>query len=135
MNTKAIDDYKDELITRRAVMESLTKEYNRRRTNDGLRLAWIEGAVDDTPAAKPSYRWIPITEALPETDEDGYSEPILISCENFDLPTIGHYEVDKNGDGAFYDGDDDRTLMSYGLVVNAWMPLTEPYRTEGADDR
>jgi len=43
----------DELITRTAVMESLKAEYNRRGTGDGLKLAWIEKAVSDTPSAQP----------------------------------------------------------------------------------
>ena len=36
-------------IDRKAAMCSLVKEYNRRRSGDGLRLAWIEKAIDDTP--------------------------------------------------------------------------------------
>ena len=38
--------YTDEL------MKSITAEYNRKRTNNGLRLAWIEKAVNDTPTAE-----------------------------------------------------------------------------------
>ena len=72
--------------------------------------------------------WIPIDERLPEVDEDGYSDYVLISFENATIPTIGMYWQDKNGDGAFHDGDDERTLASYGSFVNAWMPLPEMYR-------
>ena len=43
----------DELITRTAVMKSLKAEYNRRGTGGGLKLAWIEKAVSDTPSAQP----------------------------------------------------------------------------------
>lgn len=43
---------KDDTVSRAAVMESLTKEYNRRRTGDGLKLAWIEKAVNDVPEVK-----------------------------------------------------------------------------------
>lgn len=35
----------DDMVSRKAAMESITKEYNRRRTGDGLRLAWIENAL------------------------------------------------------------------------------------------
>ena len=67
--------------------------------------------------------WIPITERLPET-----GDYILISFDNFPLPDVGRYEVDENGGGAFYPGDEDESYASVGVIVNAWMPLPEPYR-------
>lgn len=45
----------DELVSRRAVIKSVTREYNRRRTGDGLKLAWIEKAINGTPSAQPKY--------------------------------------------------------------------------------
>ena len=74
--------------------------------------------------------WIPIEKELPDVDEDGCSGYILISFENWSLPTIGIYVVDESGNGAFRDSDEERTLASYGFVVNAWMPLPQPYRAE-----
>lgn len=77
-----------------------------------------------TVARKPEFgQWIPVSERLPE--DDAY---ILLSYENFTLPGIGRYEVDKDGNGAFYSGDEDRSCVSFGLFVNAWMPLPEPYK-------
>lgn len=73
-------------------------------------------------------RWIPVSERLPEVDEDGDSDYILISLENFSFPVIGRYAIDQDGDGSFHEGDEERTLLSYGLFVNAWMPLPKPYR-------
>lgn len=67
--------------------------------------------------------WIPITERLPET-----GDYILIPFDNFSLPDIGRYEVDENGGGAFYPGDEDVSYASVGVIVNAWMPLPKPYR-------
>ena len=67
--------------------------------------------------------WIPVTERLPEDDKY-----IMISFENFTLPDIGRYEADKDGNGAFYPGDDEKSYVEYDLFVNAWMPLPEPYR-------
>lgn len=68
-------------------------------------------------------RWIPVTEGLPEP-----GEYILLSFENFTLADIGRYEKDEGGGGAFYPGDEDKSYLSYGLFVNAWMPLPKPYR-------
>ena len=72
-------------------------------------------------------RWIPVTEKLPKT-----GNYVLMSFENFTLPAIGRYEVNDEGDGAWYLGDDDEgdTCCSVGLFVNAWMPLPEPYQEE-----
>ena len=72
---------------------------------------------------KTANPWIPITERLPETDDY-----ILISFDNFSLPDVGRYEVDENGGGAFYPGDEDVSYASVGVIVNAWMPLPKPYR-------
>ncbi len=72
-------------------------------------------------------RWIPVTERLPES-----GKYVLMSFENFTLPAIGKYEVNDEGDGAWYLGDNDEgdTCCSVGLFVNAWMPLPESYREE-----
>lgn len=75
-------------------------------------------------------RWIPVTERLPDLDEDGYSEKLLLSFDNFSLPAIGEYRQDPDDSGAWYEGDCDETLLSYGLIVNAWMPLPEQYKEE-----
>ena len=38
----------DELISRQEAIKAVTREYNRRRTGDGLKLAWIEKAINGT---------------------------------------------------------------------------------------
>lgn len=73
-------------------------------------------------------RWIKITERVPE--DDRY---IMLSFANFSLPTIGRYEKDEQG-GAFYDGDSDKSLNTYGLFVNAWMELPEQYQEDEEDE-
>lgn len=67
--------------------------------------------------------WIPCSEQIPNTDKY-----ILVSFENSTIPDIGRYEADKDGNGAFYPGDDEKSYVEYDLFVNAWMPLPEPYR-------
>lgn len=66
--------------------------------------------------------WIDVDVELPE--DDRY---VLISLANFSTPIIGRYEEDENG-GNWYAGDEDETLLSQDLFVNAWMPLPDPYR-------
>ena len=77
-------------------------------------------------------QWIPVTDGdewKPPVDEDGESDLILLSFENFPNSCIGVYREDEEG-GAFFCEDDDDPLTSIGLFVNAWMPLPAPYREE-----
>lgn len=47
---------------------------------------------------------------------------VLISFANYPVPCIGRYREEMDG-GAYYEGDEDRSLASYGFVVNGWMEL------------
>lgn len=119
-----------DLVNRKTVMKSITEEYNRRRTGDGLKLAWIEKAVNAVPEESG---WIPVFEddrnTLPTVDEDRYSDFVLLSFANAYIPCIGQYREDEDG-GAFYNGDDVEPLTRIGLIVNAWQRLPKPYRPE-----
>lgn len=66
--------------------------------------------------------WIPCSERLPDTDDY-----ILVSFENYGIPDIARYEANESG-GAFYPGDEEESYVSFGLFVNAWQPLPEPYK-------
>lgn len=74
--------------------------------------------------AGAGQEWIPVSERLPE--DESY---ILVSFENSTMPDIARYEENDEG-GAFYPGDDEKSYSSYGLFVNAWMPLPELYKGE-----
>lgn len=71
-------------------------------------------------------------------EKAGYSpqelNDIIVSFENATMPDIARYEENDEG-GTFYPGDDEKSYSSYGIFVNAWMPLPEPYRQndEGAE--
>lgn len=111
---------RDELITRTAVMEALKKEYNlRHRDGKGLQLAYIEKSVNSVSG------WIPVEERVPETDDY-----VLVSFENYSLPDIGRCEGNEDEGYTFYPGDENKSYSSYGLIVNAWMPLPKCYRGE-----
>lgn len=73
----------DELISRQAAIKSVTQEYNRRRTGDGLKLAWIEKAINETPAAQSEIK----------TDGDTISRRAAIrwvktECNPYGKPTL-----------------------------------------------
>lgn len=89
------------------------------------KLARLEDAEDTNVLGK----WIPCSERLPE--DESY---ILVSFENATMLDIARYEENDEG-GTFYPGDDEKSYSSYGIFVNAWMPLPEPYKQndEGAE--
>ena len=76
--------------------------------------------------------WREINEELPDP-----GEYVLVSFENegVTLPDIATYEVDKQGNGAFYPSDCKATYASVGVFVNAWMPLPKPYREDEEDGK
>lgn len=71
--------------------------------------------------------WIPIDERLPKG-----GQYVLVSFSNATIVDIGRCEKAYGG-GAFYPGDVDTSYSTYGLFVNAWMPLPEPYEEEDDD--
>nr|WP_288555647.1 DUF551 domain-containing protein [uncultured Mediterraneibacter sp.] len=84
------------------------------------RLAIYEDREDAKDKNVPG-KWIPITERTPK--DESY---ILVSFENATMVDIARYEEDDEG-GSFYPGDEDEAYSKYGIYVNAWMPLPEPY--------
>ena len=74
-----------------------------------------------------SQRWTPVTEKLPELDDDGYSDKVLVSFDSATLPEIGEYRA-SGENGNWYVGDLMETFEQYGLTVNAWKPLPKCYR-------
>ena len=106
----------NDLVRRDEVMKHITEEYNRRLPADGLKLAYIEKAVNEAPAA-PLWN-----DAKKPPEDDRY---ILISYSNYSLPDIGQFR-----DGEYYPGDEDRSCENFGLHVNGWMELPKNNETK-----
>lgn len=73
---------------------------------------------------REKHQWIPVAEQLPEPETY-----VLVSFSNFSLPIIGRYDENEEG-GVWFAGDEDESLVSQDMFVNAWMPLPEVYREE-----
>lgn len=72
--------------------------------------------------------WIDINDDTPPKDEY-----VLLSFDNYSMADIGRYEENDEG-GAFYPGDEETSYVSFGIIVNAWRPLPEPYRPNGKSE-
>lgn len=77
--------------------------------------------VESAEGSKEKSGWIPISERLPEP-----GKYVLMRFKNFYLPKVGTYEIAEEGGGEFYMADD-AECCTYGLYVDAWLPLPEPY--------
>lgn len=78
--------------------------------------------ISDTNGEK----WIPIDDTEHTPKDESY---VLVSFSNSNLPDIARYEENEEG-GTYYPGDDEQPYLKYGLFVNAWKQLPEPYKGE-----
>lgn len=66
------------------------------------------------------HSWIPVEEGQPKANDY-----VLMSFSNIKEPAIGMYEENEWYLGDAYGGE---KCINEGLLVNAWMPLPEPYK-------
>lgn len=83
------------------------------------------------PIRLPGYcftkeRWIPVENGYPK--ERGY---YLLSFHGHNKAHFGRYEIDKEGNGAFYFiQDGSRPCVGYNMFVSAWMEIPEAYKED-----
>lgn len=102
---------KNDYILRKEVMSLLTEEYKRRRTDEGLKLAWIELAVNRTPG----IGWVSAREELPMPNQY-----VLVATKT------------KKGDVNIVRGysDGERWCCGMNSNVTHWMPMPAPPEEE-----
>lgn len=86
----------------------------------------IYDAVDmGIKALEQQPRWIPVSERLPEDEQE-----ILFSTKTGRVHS-GKYHDDDSANQWYSHRDKCR---AWNNVVNAWMPLPEPYKTESEEE-
>ena len=95
-------------------------------------IEWCLEGLNNMPSAQPE-RWIPCSERLPELDEDGYSDKVLVCFSNFTGCEVCEYRECDDCHG-WYVGDSDDNPEDVGVHVIAWMPLPEPYAERRTDE-
>lgn len=129
----------DDSISRQAAIDALnTRARDTFALADGYQyyLGALHDVADDIrrlPSAQPERkkgRWIPCTERMPDIDEDGYTDKVLVSFDHYSGVEICEYRI-TDGVGRWYAGDTDDSPEDIDLQVTAWMPLPERY--EGGD--
>ena len=93
-----------------------------------LNLPEITDAIDAIPSADPEQKWTPVTEALPEEDEE-----VLVTVRfdgTKDVKPSVYVETASQISGTWVSyGDEYKVALSKHHVI-AWMPLPEPWRGE-----
>ena len=85
-------------------------------------------AIDELPSVEPEWKWIPVTEALPEN-----TEFVLLTIRRLDKSynqtpfiSVGYISWNQSAWWCAHDGDCD----AHNVEVLAWMPLPEPWKRE-----
>lgn len=111
------------------LLPKLIEKYGAEEALTGLHFSFRDliNNVVYQPEVKPQMQWIPCSERLPEVDEDGYSDKMLVCFNNYSGCEICEYRI-IDGAGKWYVGDFDDAIEDIGVKVSAWMPLPERYR-------
>lgn len=84
--------------------------------------------LNNIPSADPEWKWIPVTEALPEEDEE-----VLVTVRfdgTKDVKSSTYVETASQIGGSWTSYSDEWKVSRNRHHIIAWMPLPEPWRGE-----
>lgn len=114
-----------DLIDRQVLREDIEKIYKYDCQTFVVHYAQV---IDDLPSTDPERKWIPVTEALPEEDEE-----VLVTVHfdgTKDVKPSTYVETASQISGSWFSYSDDWNASRNRYHVIAWMPLPEPWRGE-----
>ena len=89
-------------------------------------LTEVRDRIEAIPSADRPQGWIPCSERLPDLNENGVSDMVLL-CWSDGQMTVGAYQGDRTFVGQAWP-----TARDCRVTVTAWQSLPEPWK--GADD-
>ena len=116
----------DDLISRQAAIDAVMGQ-----PPEPHYPSWYAAQIEKLPPAQPEPQWIPVSERLPETEEF-----VLASLTGkYHNTTFEHAcEIADYADGGWcVYAYPHMSAEKCEELIEAWMPLPEPYKTESED--
>ena len=123
-----------DLIRREDAIKAMEQRYEdilrtfKRKVKIGEKAIVLDmiGCVKNLPSADRPQEWIPCSERLPDLNENGVSDMVLL-CWSDGQMTVGAYQG-----GRTFVGQAWPTARDCRVTVTAWQPLPTPWK--GEDD-
>ena len=123
-----------DLIKREDAIKAMEQRYEdilrtfKRKVKIGEKAIVLDmiGCVKNLPSAGRPQEWIPCSERLPDLNENGVSDMVLL-CWSDGQMTVGAYQGDRTFVGQAWP-----TARDCRVTVTAWQSLPKPWK--GADD-
>lgn len=114
-----------DLIDRRKALDGLEYEMKYGAVIDRCGLDTAYDIIENLPSAEPERKWTPVTEALPEEDEE-----VLVTVRfdgTKDVKPSVYVETASQISGKWVSYSDEWKVSQNRHHVIAWMPLPEPW--------
>ena len=125
----------NDLISRQAAIEAINSHFGFNVEEEYG--SAVQEVINSLPSAQPEQRWIPVTEQLPEDEQEVLVTRHFLSDNQLKKNAITesfYVEVASQMDGEWSSYSDEYKIKRHLHKVIGWMPLPKPYeRSEDAE--